>query len=544
MQMMIQKPLLDFFPEEFDPRDNQVSLFERIDECLNSDKKYIIISAPTGTGKSFISKTLANWSRDIDPNFIDLVKSYKVYEMKSGAYTFEDDVNNMEPGGCFALTITKALQDQYEKQFDDTKVLKGRSNYQCEVDPNYDVESAPCRMAGGKIIRAKCWGDNTCTYYNNRNSVLTEKFSALNYSMFFSLPSFLRKRHVLVCDEASELENELVSVFSINLKYKRLDKLQIPYEKLKSDDYTIAIRWLNGLRGTVSSEIESISRQQKLKKKEMSRFKSLVNLSLKLNVIIENWSLCKYVIDCKADEVSYTPLRVSNLSQHIFNYGEKVILMSATIIDPQKFVKTLGIKEDEFHYIECPSVFPSNKSPIYMSSQVSLNYNSMDRNLPIIVNLVRKILDHHKNDKGIIHTHTHKITQYIKNHIRDHRLIFREDGVDNETILKLHNDTDDPTVIVSPSMGFGVSLDNDLARFQIVIKAPYPSLGDKRTKEMFDIDKIWYTNCMLSAFVQQSGRGTRSADDYCATYVLDKTIKDTVIRNRNKLPKEFVDRIH
>ena len=93
-------------------------------------------------------------------------------------------------------------------------------------------------------------------------------------------------------------------------------------------------------------------------------------------------------------------------------------------------------------------------------------------------------------------------------------------------------------------MGFGISLDDDLARFQIVVKAAYPSLGDKRTKELFDVDKGWYTNTMLSAFIQQCGRGTRSAEDYCATYVIDSNVKDVIVRNNKKLPKAFIDRIY
>ena len=59
---------------------------------------------------------------------------------------------------------------------------------------------------------------------------------------------------------------------------------------------------------------------------------------------------------------------------------------------------------------------------------------------------------------------------------------------------------------------------------------------------MFEIDKQWYTNKMLSNFIQQCGRGIRSKEDHCVTYVLDANIYDAIIRNKRRLPKYFLDR--
>ena len=59
---------------------------------------------------------------------------------------------------------------------------------------------------------------------------------------------------------------------------------------------------------------------------------------------------------------------------------------------------------------------------------------------------------------------------------------------------------------------------------------------------MFEQDKQWYQNKMLSNFIQQCGRGIRSKDDYCVTYVLDATIFNAIIRSKKILPKYFLDR--
>jgi Rad3-related DNA helicase len=67
-------------------------------------------------------------------------------------------------------------------------------------------------------------------------------------------------------------------------------------------------------------------------------------------------------------------------------------------------------------------------------------------------------------------------------------------------------------------------------------------MKDKRIERLMQIDNNWYMNKMLSAFIQSCGRGVRTAEDYCVTYILDGTIIEKVIQNKDKLPKYFLDR--
>jgi hypothetical protein len=116
------------------------------------------------------------------------------------------------------------------------------------------------------------------------------------------------------------------------------------------------------------------------------------------------------------------------------------------------------------------------------------------------------------------------------------------DGSNNEQIIKLHTESTEPTVLVSPSMTYGVDLKEDLARFQIVSKASYMPLNDERIKKLFKEDPSWYVNKMLNHLIQACGRGVRTKNDKCVTYILDGTITDAVLRNAKKLPKYFLKR--
>ena len=92
-------------------------------------------------------------------------------------------------------------------------------------------------------------------------------------------------------------------------------------------------------------------------------------------------------------------------------------------------------------------------------------------------------------------------------------------------------------------MAFGVDLPGDMSRFQIVMKLPYPSLGDKRIKAMFEKDPKWYTMKMFTKLIQMCGRSTRTTDDYCDTYILDACAVAALKREYSNLPVYFKQRL-
>jgi hypothetical protein len=85
-------------------------------------------------------------------------------------------------------------------------------------------------------------------------------------------------------------------------------------------------------------------------------------------------------------------------------------------------------------------------------------------------------------------------------------------------------------------------LSDNLARFQIIVKGAFLPLSDKRIKKLFDEDKTWYTNKMLSSLIQACGRGVRSNKDHCVTYILDAAIVENIVKYKHKIPKYFLDR--
>ena len=538
--------LADNFPKAYKPRGDQNKILKEIDEAIADGYKFIIIQSPTGTGKSMFAAAAATSSEDPSKAYTQLVDDQKIFEKDQNAeYKYSSEVLRKDAFGTNVLTITKALQNQYNKLFDESVVMKGKSNYVCDVNDEFDADLAPCMLSSN--LFKECKDNKTCTYLNKRNKVLKSKFGVLNYSMFLSLPEHVKKRSFLVCDEASELEDELVSFFSVDIEYDRLKFLQL--NRLTSEDSRAALAWLTDVSIKLDDYIRGVMTglQNKGYKKppsigEMARLKALKNLFEKITHVIANWYSCEYVIELSGEKVTFVPLYVNTLSEHVFKHAEVIILMSATIIDPTTFAKTLGI--DKYHYLEVDSVFDPIKSPVYCPGKYPLNWKNIDKNLPKVVEQAKTICEHYKDKNGIVHTHSFKITQAMKAKVgNDTRYLFREGGISNENILDEHDIRKDATVLVSPSLSHGTDLIGDSGEFQVIMKMPFLPLGSKRVKMLFEKDKDWYAMKMLVNLMQMCGRCTRSADDSSETFILDGQAFDILKRNWSLLPRYFKDRL-
>lgn len=530
--------IINYFPEGYDPSVQQTNALNKIQHAFESSN-VVILSAPTGTGKSFFASTLGNSAKKICANKLDMISSYKCFDVdQHGQYANDEQ---LQPHGALTLTITKALQDQYTKLFG-CVTLKGKSNYKSTLAPEMDVEIESA-VIPRKLLHQHRLSD-ACPYHNDRRDLLTDQFGATNYKMYLSLPSHVKHREYIICDEASELEDELVSQCSCTINYDIASKFNLNFKKLITDEPTAAHAWLDDLAQQLQEQRtylqHTLQKRTEWNAREQTRYRYINQMHSHVTTCLNNFYDCEYVIEKRATHVTFTPLYINTLASNIFDHGEKILLMSATIIDHKKYAKNLGIKD--YTYIEVESEFDSKKSPIYVSKKYPLSKQTINTYLPRIITNIQQLLDHHSDEKGVIHTHTHDITQRVYESLDPSRLLYREPGVTNEDILKQHAETDQPTVLVSPSLTYGIDLKDDLARFQIIVKLPYLPLQDKRIQKLFKSDSEWYENKMLNTLVQSCGRATRGKDDYSTTYILDGNIVKVLHRCRGKLPNHFVQR--
>ena len=225
-----------------------------------------------------------------------------------------------------------------------------------------------------------------------------------------------------------------------------------------------------------------------------------------------------------------------------------VVFMSATIIDKQQFCNDLGLSSASTALVSRPSTFDAYRSPIVIDPMGSMSREYMQRTVSNMIGRINDILREHAHEKGLIHTTSMLLARTIYDNIAPDlrgRLLIAEGMVNNEQLLMQHKSTRKPTVLISPSMMAGVDLEDDFARFQVVAKFPFASLGDPRVAKKMNRrnGKSWYKAKMLRSFVQECGRGTRSEEDWCVTYVLDGYVEYLMRNDMDKFDDQFKQRM-
>ena len=131
-------------------------------------------------------------------------------------------------------------------------------------------------------------------------------------------------------------------------------------------------------------------------------------------MLILTYFIHETIIDCK------------NLNNHLFDFGEKVLLLSATILDKDVYCKSLGIDPNDVAFIRIPSPFPVENRPIHYLPVGRMNKSSIDSTLPKMSQAVELILNQHNDVKGIIHCVNYKIANFLYENIKTKRFLIHD----------------------------------------------------------------------------------------------------------------------
>jgi len=530
-----------FFPLKYEPKTYQIEALNFMKDSIVNGKRFILNNLSTGTGKSYLAMMFANW--------------YKGF---------------VNPNAKFdILTGSKILQEQYLKDFNFINNYKGKSNYYCQT---FDCQCDTGKELCG-IMKKPC---DSCPYDMAKNQWITGDIGLTNFHLFNTLSLFqtdiLKRRdgNVLIIDECQNFESVFSDYLSSKLSAKILKRCGIEMKEIETLDnrYISKIKYMDKYLIFLETKLIPILEKKRdqfiVEISSSTKSKKKIELTNYIQNIESKLSAFKHLFDSHANDPENIILDIvvnknekmfsgiELVTEHIFVYEylneyvwskyDHIIFMSATILDRSMFSFINGLDEDLTSYYEIPSPFSIKNRPIYYLKIGKMSFTSKEETFKKQVVWVKKILSKYKDKKGIIHTANYEITEWIKENIMDSRLLFHNTEDRNE-ILEKHLTSKEPTILVSPSMMEGISLDDDLARFQIIMKIPFPSLASKKIKTRQKIKPEWYSWKTCLDTIQASGRGNRSITDYCDTFILDSNFSDLLKYNSNILPQYFIDSI-
>lgn len=546
----------------FTPRSNQISVInDVVSAFIDAGKKNVILNAPTGTGKSIIGIVTAEVISDVIGR-----------AGKEGTHS------------SISITATNILNKQYRETFGNMKnheflMIKGANNYKCKALSNEQIfESAEsCIQQTLKVMGKtdKCIG---CEYAANKSYRNATRHVSTNYAYYFIDQMYSQKglesRDIIIWDEA-HLLNEIFADFNeISFSEKTLkamaddqtkalafedhdtSDLQVVMKDLKAGkidqrnyrDYLIRVKklYMTFIKAFASEaefyldgkNISNYIKFLKLKKKYVQKYQKIDDL--------EKYDY-DHVFEFKEAEVvaSIKPIFVNTIFPSLLNSTYN-LFMSATIT-PVLFEETIGLNSNETAFIKVDPIFPKESKKVVFYKTKSLNFNSLRSSDTIeeLTSNINKIISRHvkKGENGIILTPSFALQETIVKVVSDSSFQFyiQNKGDKLEEVVnkfKAHKGSK-PAVLISPSLFEGVDLPGDLSRFQVLVKAPYQSLSDKRVKYIMDNHKKIYELYTLMKIIQGAGRSIRSMDDYATTYVLDYNAEKLFNGNLNIWKDEF-----
>lgn len=529
--------ILSYFPLA-EPRGTQKKVIESIDAAFKSGKRIVILEAPVGSGKSAIAMTFTR--------------------------AYEDS---------HVITPRKSLQDQYYDDFaEDVVLMKGRNAYHCTIDASpAGYKKVIQHIRQGKSLQplrteptaaeGPCNGDpqtwKLCVEANGPcpYSVAIE-VAQEHHTIVHNIHSFIfqtkfgskfEKRNLLVVDEAHEIEGVIREFITRKISTKAVIR-QEDYPTFEELD-----QWSSYLMEDQFLPPES--EYDRAKKEQDPEYKSqrdeylgrVQMLTLNQEYYEKGFSvrIIPTVVNNRQIGTSFefVPHSIGNSANHyLFDYGERVLLMSGTIYDHDQYCKSIGVDPKDALSIKIPSSFPVANRPIYLKPeyQTDTSHANWKENFGEMIGIIDRIQNIFKDVKGLIHAPSYTAAWEIANAVPGGRLM-THNSHDFQSRLEEFYASKEPKIFVSPVCQQGVDFKDDRARFQILTRVPYLNTSDPFVAHKVENDFNWYNYQALIIFGQMIGRPVRSEKDFGATFLLDSRFNKFISRNRMKLPKWLQD---
>ena len=544
-------------------RVNQAEVCWEVAKAYFRGKKFAVLSAPTGSGKSPIGMTVGQMISDN-------------YHKATCAKNQEKGLANPEKKGSVILTRTRSLQQQYDDNSSGGKaaVLWGKTHYSdIDVDNPPDVVHTCSKTCPGMSYSHEVY---ECPHkIAKRNFMNPKNVGIANNALYLSAHDVREYPSVLVVDECHTFVDALIEYSEIQVNTRRIKSLMEKYncqhiehidqcikyeDELKEgrlvlkniEGYLVALSdfvvdWvippveemLAAIEAYSNNDPRSLKRKTQIEKelKFLTKFVQNLRGCAGSAYARSNW-VCWKVVETLRDRATGIEENVTRINlrpmdplpevvDYILSGKAMTIFMSATTGSYEEFCREMGLRPAEGVFFDLPSTFPIENRKVFSMNVGAMNHGNKSTLLGEdgdFTNMVRSILNQHKGVRGVIHTVSYDNAKTLKDNFG-----FMNEGwtrlviVPRGTIVNADylNSLPKDAVIMSPSVSEGVDLKDDLARFQIILKVPFGNLGDPWMKAKLTRSSEWYENRAATEVAQMIGRVVRSETDYGNTYILD-----------------------
>ena len=534
-------------------RAQQKQALRDIRSAFEADNDVVLVRAPTGSGKSLLARAIMGCARS---------KQTAEPAQATGAYYTTPQVSQLDDVAADSL-------------LGDLNIIRGKNNYTCLLPGEHDtpVDQAPCARESGFDCSVK----HRCPYFSDRSIASAQPHAAMTLAYFMQTAGsdVFGKRDVVVIDEAHGLAEWAEMYATIELSPERVpvwDEVGVPAVYAADDPLERAVRFAETLAGVCSRAKDDLTARPELSAEEVARRDRLSELISDCNWFVDDYrdpeSPTTWVVDQpgggaataasperasghagEGTAITIKPLDPARYLQHtVWDRGENFALLSATILNKESFCRGVGLDPDRVALVDVEHTFPVENRPLYDVTQGKMTYEHREETLPKLARLLVRLMAHHPDEKGLIHAHSYAIADDLADRltefgvgprVRTHTTESRDDE------LGAWKASDDPDVFVAVKMEEALDLAGDLARWQVLCKAPYLNTNDSRVaRRLEDGQWAWYHRAALRTVIQACGRVVRAPDDHGATYLADSSLLDLFDRAAADMPPWFREQVN
>jgi Rad3-related DNA helicase len=509
-------------------RGHQKSALEDIRDAFAEGNDVVLVRAPTGSGKSLLARAIMGAARTAEEAGAGDV---------TGAYYTTPQVSQLD-----AVAEDDLLSD--------LAVVRGKSNYDCILpDEETTVDRAPC----SRDRDFDCDVKHKCPYFSDRAIAENRRFAAMTLAYFMRTAGSetFGPRDVAVIDEAHGLAEWAEMYATIDLDGRTVpiwDDVSAP----EVDDLETAVEFAESLAAECERRLEALQEKRRLTPEEAGERDKLAERIGELNWFVEDArdldSATEWLVETGGGRLSFKPLNPARYLRHtVWDRGAQFALLSATILDKSAFCRGVGLDPAKVAMVDVPHTFPLENRPLYDVTQGRMTYEHREDTLPKVARLLVRLMARHPTEKGIIHAHSYGIAEGLAERLAEMGVGARvrsHDSDDRDEALAAWLASDRPDVLLAVTMEEALDLHGDLARWQVLCKAPYPNTSDARVARRLQDDQwAWYYRTALTTVIQACGRVVRSAEDYGVTYLADASLLDLFDRARGDLPPWFAEQV-
>lgn len=431
------------------------------------------------------------------------------------------------------LVGTKGLQSQVHGDGLVERLIYGHRNYPCIPRGGFGLDDADTDDAAFRCMVPR----DRCQYAQDVEAARNAKSVVANNAYWLSIgrygdPGLLGEFDYLILDEAHGVPGWLAGSLTITMSSSRIRRiLQRSWPKTLP---TLTNDWHDWASETLAVALEVVTRTGKT---DPGR-RRLERLGVDLRMLTKVTNPASFAsagytepwittIAENRESVQFTPRwGVDFAEKYLFRGIPHVLLTSATVT--LQHAKYLGIPDSEMRYREVPSPFESRRRPIIWIPTARLSHDMSDGAKFQVARRVDELIEaaiEQGAGNGIIHTGSYARNRELVASSKFSAAIIthRQDSADFQAALARYLDKcrrGEFAVFASPRIQEGVDLSDELGRWGIILKVPYPYSLDPLTKARATDPK--YRDLMVAeSMIQMAGRIVRSERDFGTIVILD-----------------------